>query len=41
VHTRRCGGKKAFFGKFALDLNFDQPRGSVGSKITVVTVQVV
>jgi hypothetical protein len=33
--------KKAFFRKFALDLNFDQPGGSVGNKITVVIVQVV
>jgi hypothetical protein len=41
VHTRRCGGKEAFFGKFALNLDLDQSGGSIGSEITVVTVQVV
>jgi len=41
VHTRRCGGKEAFFGKFALYLNLDQSGGSISGKITVVTVQVI
>jgi hypothetical protein len=41
VHTRRHGGKKAFFGKVALHLDLHYSSRGVGSEVTVVTIQAV
>jgi hypothetical protein len=41
MHTRRHGGEKSLFRKFALYLDFNHPSRGVGRKVTVVTVQVV